>query len=106
MKYDDRFFIARHASSRESAEEIVPLLVDMIRPRSVIDVGCAIGEWLQVFIEHGVDDVRGIDGDYVKEEALLIPPDRFESRGGPMSLQLRRRFFSWSARFLACRCCW
>ena len=92
MNYDDQFFIARHASSRESAEEIVPLLLDLIRPRSVIDVGCAIGEWLQVFREHGVEDIRGIDGDYVKEETLLIPPDRFESRDLRGRINIDRRF--------------
>src|SRR5262245_22788740 len=40
--------------SRRSAEQVVPLVLELIRPRSVIDVGCGTGSWLAVFQEAGV----------------------------------------------------
>jgi SAM-dependent methyltransferase len=57
---------AQHAgnldSARASAEVIVPLVVNLIRPRSAVDVGCGTGGWVQVLVEHGVTDVLGVDG--------------------------------------------
>jgi SAM-dependent methyltransferase len=57
----------------------VPLLMTLLRPGSVVDVGCGIGSWLSVFRDCGVHDVTGVDGDYVPVEALQIPQDAFRS---------------------------
>jgi len=50
-----------------------------LQPRSVIDLGCALGEWLAVFRENGVDEVLGVDGSYVKPQWLQIPEANFQS---------------------------
>jgi SAM-dependent methyltransferase len=39
----------------------VPILLELVRPRSVVDVGCGSGAWLSVFAELGVKDLLGID---------------------------------------------
>jgi ubiquinone/menaquinone biosynthesis C-methylase UbiE len=41
--YDTEFFDYINAGSSRSARRIVPLLVDMAAPRSVLDVGCGAG---------------------------------------------------------------
>ena len=46
----------------------------------MLDVGCGTGEWLRAWIELGVEDVVGIDGDYVDRGSIAIPPDRFLAR--------------------------
>jgi SAM-dependent methyltransferase len=51
--------------------------MELLSPRSVIDFGCGPGAWLRAFIENGVREVRGIDGDYVEQEKLLIDPQHF-----------------------------
>jgi SAM-dependent methyltransferase len=62
---------------RNSARLVVPVVVDLLQPRSVCDVGCARGVWLSVFSEHGVDDVWGVDGEHAKVDELEIPAERF-----------------------------
>ena len=91
-QYSKQFFASRQRAAREAAGEVVPLVRDLVRPRSVIDVGCAMGEWLSVFREHGVEDVYGIDGDYVQRDALLIPQDRFKSCDLTKAIEIDRRF--------------
>src|SRR4051794_30679007 len=75
--YTERFFETQREGSRRSAKEIVPLIVELIQPKRVIDVGCGTGSWLSVFQEHGIEDIWGVDGDYVDETLLQIPSERF-----------------------------
>jgi SAM-dependent methyltransferase len=64
----------------------------MIRPRHVIDVGCGFGTWLSVFREHDIDDVFGVDGDYVDKSKLEIPEDRYLSFDLRKPLRMNRQF--------------
>lgn len=77
--YDDRYFNQRSAAALESARVVVPILVHLTAPRSVLDVGCARGEWLSVFREHGIEQIKGLDGEYLDQSKLLIPTDRFRA---------------------------
>jgi SAM-dependent methyltransferase len=76
-RYSHNYYRSQQRGSLRSAREVVPIVVDLVRPRSVIDVGCGIGTWASVFRELGLTDVWGIDGDYVQREALLIPAETF-----------------------------
>jgi hypothetical protein len=78
--YTSDFFDFHAAGSLESARIILREAFQLYRPRSVVDVGCGIGSWLRAAGELGVDDVLGIDGDYVSREKLLIPLPKFQSR--------------------------
>lgn len=71
-EYDAQFYGTYAEGSLRSARAIVPILVEMFRPRSVADVGCGTGAWLKVFQEHGVGEVLGIDGSPSSRDALLI----------------------------------
>ena len=75
--YDKKFYDDQADGSLRSAQAIVPLVIDLSEPRSVVDFGCGIGTWLQAFVECGVDDYLGLDGDYVDRSQLRIPADRF-----------------------------
>ena len=76
--YDDDFYSEQGDGSYRSASIVVPILIDALKPRSVIDVGCGTGTWLHAFAEHGVDDFLGLDGDYVPRDKLRIPASRFQ----------------------------
>lgn len=75
--YDDQFFDVMQEAARSSAHVIGPLLVKLLQPTSVIDVGCGTGTWLSVFQELGVGEVFGVDGAYVDRARLEIPAERF-----------------------------
>jgi len=68
------------------------MVLDLVEPASVIDIGCGIGNWLAVFREQGIEDLLGIDGDYVEEDQLLIPPDWFLAFDLTRPIHLERRF--------------
>jgi SAM-dependent methyltransferase len=90
--YTDAYYESLREGARRSARVVVPLVVRLVRPRDVVDVGCGQGTWLTVFREHGVEDVWGIDGDYVDRGRLEIPRERFLSRDLTRPLHPGRSF--------------
>lgn len=83
--YTPQFMAGIAGGSHRSALRILPLAFDLHRPRSVIDVGCGPGAWLAACRSLGVDNVVGVDGDYVDRAKLLIPPDRFLAADLPLA---------------------
>ncbi len=56
--YDKSFFAGRSETVALSASVVVPVLMDLISPRSVLDIGCGQGEWIDAF---PIDDKLGVD---------------------------------------------
>lgn len=54
----------------KAPQEIVPAVYNLIKPVSVVDVGCGIGTFLYCFKEMGVKEVLGIEGTWVNEEQV------------------------------------
>lgn len=90
-RYYDPKFYRELASSQESAREILPLVLDVVKPASVIDIGCGTGNWLAIARELGVGEVLGIDGPWVKAQ-LAIPAEKFIEHDLSTPLRLDRRF--------------
>jgi SAM-dependent methyltransferase len=78
-RYDEDFYDEIDGWSRQSAAAIVPWIFAALSPQSVLDVGCGRGAWLAAFQACGVDDVLGLDGDYVDATSLHIDADRFRA---------------------------
>ena len=76
-EYSPGFFACQDFGSLRSARTIVPALVDVLAPDSVVDVGGGTGTWASVFVERGVEDVVVVDGDYVDRGELKIPKRSF-----------------------------
>ena len=90
--YDDGFFEYLRQKSRNSAQEIVPLVCRLVEPKSVVDIGCGTATWLAVFQEHGVENVFGVDGDYVNRAKLEIPLEKFYPFDLTKPLALNKEF--------------
>ena len=73
---------------------VVPFLIEIFKPKSVIDIGCGIGTWLSVFKEKGITDILGVDGNYVDVKLLsgFIKPDEFKAMDLARPFDLKRKF--------------
>jgi SAM-dependent methyltransferase len=90
--YTEDFYNTQKEGSRKSARIIVPMVLELVHPKSVLDVGCGVGTWLSVFNENHVEDFRGIDGEWVELKSLQIPKDRFSSYDLKRPFSLGRKF--------------
>jgi SAM-dependent methyltransferase len=75
--YTDDFHAATEREALQSARIIVPILVELIAPTSVIDFGCGSGAWLKAFQESGITRLLGLDSHDLNESRLLIDPTCF-----------------------------
>lgn len=90
--YDPTFFEGQTTGSRDSARTVLPQLQELLRPQSILDVGCGTGAWLSEWRKMGVTDVLGVDGSYVDPDQLEIPPTLFCPADLSRPLDLGRRF--------------
>lgn len=90
--YDEHFYAGDIAVARRAAAEIVPLVMERVKPQSVVDLGCALGVWLAEFARHGITDYLGVDGEWVDTRLLEIPVDRFRAAHLDKPFRLDRRF--------------
>jgi SAM-dependent methyltransferase len=71
---------------------IIPLVLDLVKPKSILDVGCGIGTWLKAVSEFELNDIMGVDGSYVLSSGLLIPRDKFIAHDLSQPLNINRKF--------------
>ena len=90
-KYYNPKFYRELASAQESAREILPLVLNAIKPASLIDIGCGTAHWLAIAHELGVPEILGVDGAWVKSQ-LAVPPEKFVEHDLSTPLKLNRRF--------------
>ncbi|HZP16797.1 MAG TPA: methyltransferase domain-containing protein [Terriglobales bacterium] len=88
----DRKFYRELEETRDSARELLPIVLDLLKPASIVDIGCGAGHWLAVAAELGVTGVLGIDGDWVLKTQLAIPRDKFLVHDLQTPLKLERKF--------------
>ena len=91
-EYSENYYNMLRDGTLRSAKAIVPLVLDLVQPKSVVDVGCGIGTGLSVFEEYGVADYLGIDGPHIDENTLEIPRDKFLSFDLKNPLRVGRQF--------------
>ncbi len=90
--YTGEYFAWQKGGAKSSAEVVVPILLENLQPKSVVDVGCGEGGWLEVFWKMGVTDVLGVDGPYVDRTHLAVPEDKFAVRDLAYEIGVGRKF--------------
>lgn len=91
-QYDDIFFEYVNSGAIRSAKIVLPLLLNHLPVKSVLDVGCGQGAWLSAWHDLGVSEAVGIDGAYVNKTRLLCPKDAFVEHDLSKAFDLGRRF--------------
>jgi SAM-dependent methyltransferase len=75
--YPRAFYDELKETALPSARRIVPLLRELMTVASAVDVGCGDGGWLKALAETGTQTVLGLDGDWMREDQLLIGREQF-----------------------------
>lgn len=56
---------------------VLPYVFSLVRPATVVDIGCGIGTWTSVARELGCQQVKGLDGAHVPKAQRLIADEEF-----------------------------
>jgi SAM-dependent methyltransferase len=76
----------------DDAQCIVPVIIEMFHPRSVLDVGCGLGNFLQEFQRAGIQDIMGIEGSWLDTTKLVIDEKYVQIYDLETVLSLGRKF--------------
>jgi SAM-dependent methyltransferase len=90
--YDKRFYNEQRVGSFRSAKVILSLVLNAIKPRSVVDVGCGLGTWLSICHAAGIEDYLGIDGADIPKSMLYIEESHFLQADLSKPLEVGRVF--------------
>ena len=89
---DIKYIHTENVHNLAAPSVVVPLVMKLVKPSSVLDVGCGTGTWLKVFRQQGIKDVIGVDGDYVNRSQLVIDETEFRNADLMQPLDLGRKF--------------
>lgn len=92
MNKEVRYIHQESVHNFVAPNEVVPVIIDLINPKSVIDVGCGTGTWLKIFQDLGIQEVLGIDGEYVDLSLLKIEKHLFKAFDLEKELNLNKKF--------------
>lgn len=92
MAYSTTFYEQQQEGSLRSARRVLPHLIELVKPRSIVDVGCGVGTWLKAASELGVRDIAGLDGAYVDRSMLQIPLEQFTATDLSKPFRVPRTF--------------
>jgi len=70
-QYDEKFYGEYIEGMSKSAAIVLGLLWEHYNPQRVIDIGCGQGAWLAAAESLGAKTLKGLDGEWVRKEALL-----------------------------------
>lgn len=69
--YNSDFYNAQAHISYLSACKVFTILLNLLSPRTIDDVGCGVGTWLEVLERQGIE-IYGLEGPWVNSQSLRI----------------------------------
>jgi SAM-dependent methyltransferase len=76
----------------DGAREALRILFADEFPRSVLDVGCGTGTWLNAALERGAEEIVGVEGADIPEGLLHVPAEHIVRADLRRPIDLRRKF--------------
>lgn len=83
---------SKNHHTTSAAEVILPHLLSLYSPRSILDVGCGKGTWLQVASKLGAPDLLGIDGIDLRDKGDFQADVKFRQVDFRHPWNLNRKF--------------
>ncbi|WP_299385021.1 methyltransferase domain-containing protein [uncultured Lacinutrix sp.] len=75
--YSSFFYEKQLLESRESANQVLPIINNWFKPKTIIDVGCGVGAWLEIWKNfENVTEIKGIDGSFIDVSLLRINKEK------------------------------
>ena len=91
--YDHSEYGHLEAQGLHTAATIAPLVAGVVRPKSLLDLGCARGVWLKAYRDVcGVRDLVGVDGDWVRAHRVHVDTSHYVYHDLGDALDLGRTF--------------
>ncbi|WP_293575213.1 methyltransferase domain-containing protein [Phaeobacter sp.] len=90
--YSNEFYDYIDTGARSSAQALIAAVQPWLGAQSVLDLGSGRGVWLSEWAKAGVEDIAGVDGDYVDRSRLAIAPSQFHPADLTQDFDLGRRF--------------
>ena len=91
QSYSKVFYAWQRVGSHNSARRILPIVFDAVHPKTVVDVGCGVGTWLDVARSLGAS-TTGFEGEWVKSLPPTYPGLDIRAADLEQSLRLDQRF--------------
>ncbi len=91
---NSKYIHSEHLHNITSPKEIVPEIIKLLNPKSVVDIGCGIGTFIYCFKQEGIRDVLGIDGSWVNKVLVnkFLTEEEFLEKNLEEKLVLDRKF--------------
>jgi SAM-dependent methyltransferase len=91
--YKKNFYKDRHKRTVYSANTILSILLNRLTGvKSVIDLGCGTGTWLSVMQKKGVDNVQGVDGNWIDLDLLSIGKSYFKQADLTKEIEVHNKY--------------
>jgi hypothetical protein len=76
--YSGDFHSYRHQHTLHAAQQVLNIVLRILpTTKSAVDVGCGVGTWLKALNDMGTENILGVDGPWVRQDQLEIPPGSF-----------------------------
>lgn len=90
--YGTAFYEVEGESAKKSSQVILPYVIEILQPKSIVDFGCGTGEWLHTAKKFDcVEKVLGLDGVYVTD-FYVLSKDEFVACELNQYIDLGQRF--------------
>ncbi len=90
--YSVEYYESIKHGALSSARAVTPLVFGLVRPRSVVDLGCGTGEWLSAFAEHGAGEILGVEQPGFERSLLSVPSESVIEHDLREPFRVDRRF--------------
>ncbi len=74
------------------AKIITKIICELFNPKSVIDIGCGLGNFLAEFEHVGISEIKGVEGPWIKNSNVKISRDKILIHDLNQTLNLNQNF--------------